>query len=78
MQQQWETMSGYSGTWCLVSIGDEKVKAKIMHVGRGKYRIVEDEAGRYAGKKVDASDVFHCKYDISLQAPHLSKQDHHP
>ena len=59
-------MSGYDGTWCLVSVEDERIKAKIMHVGRGKYKIVEDESGRHAGKKVDASDVFHCKYDAAL------------
>lgn len=75
MQQQWEKMLGYDGTWCLVSIGDERVKAKIMHVGRGKYKIVEDESGRHAGKKVDASDVLHCKYDAALPASTHSRQD---
>jgi hypothetical protein len=34
---------------------------KVKHVGSGKYRIIEDNGdGKYVGKIVDASDIFHC------------------
>ncbi|MGA8403403.1 MAG: hypothetical protein WB664_01185 [Nitrososphaeraceae archaeon] len=37
------------------------VRAKVKHVGSGKYRIIEDNGdGKYVGKVVDASDIFHC------------------
>jgi hypothetical protein len=32
---------GRSSSWCLVSVGDDRVKAKINHVGRGKFKILE-------------------------------------
>jgi hypothetical protein len=49
------------GTWCLVSIASNEVRAKIAHVGRGKYRILEDENGAYSNVRIDASDVLHCR-----------------
>lgn len=45
--------------WCRYYIDDfNTAKVKILHIGRGKYRIVDDrEGGKYVGKIVDASDV---------------------
>jgi len=51
-----------SDAWCLLSLGGEEVKAKILHVGRGRFRITADESGRYVGKIIDASDILHCKF----------------
>ncbi len=48
--------------WCLLSLGGEEVKAKILHVGRGRFRIIADESGKYVGKIIDASDILHCKF----------------
>lgn len=49
-----------AGVWCLVEIGGTQVKANIIHIGRGRYRIIEDEQGKYADVKIDASDVIRC------------------
>ena len=49
-------------SWCLLSVDGSEVKAKIMHIGRGGFRITADESGRYVGKIIDASDILHCKF----------------
>lgn len=49
------------GTWCLVSIANKEVRARIAHVGRGKFKILEEESGKFFDAKIDASDVFHCR-----------------
>jgi hypothetical protein len=37
-----------------------EVKAKIKHMGGGKFKILTDESGgEYTNVIVDASDVFH-------------------
>jgi len=47
--------------WSVIFIGTLKIDAKIIHKGRGKFRIVEDKCkGKYVNKIVDASDVIHC------------------
>jgi len=45
--------------WCRYYIDDfATARVKIIHVGRGKYKIIDDkEGGRYVGKIIDASDV---------------------
>jgi hypothetical protein len=51
-----------NSSWCLVSIGNERVEARISHVGRGKFRVIEDDqGGSYSNIQVDASDVYHCR-----------------
>ena len=46
--------------WSVIFIGTLKIDAKIIHKGRGKFRIVEDKCkGKYVNKIVDASDVIH-------------------
>jgi hypothetical protein len=48
--------------WCLISIEGDKIEAKIVHKGRGKFEIIDDEKGRkYIGRIVDASDIFYCR-----------------
>jgi uncharacterized protein len=47
--------------WSVIFIGELKIDAKIIHKGRGKFKIVEDKhKGMYVNKIVDASDVIHC------------------
>ena len=48
--------------WCLVSIEEEEtIEAKIIHIGRGKFKILDDvKGGKYTGK-IDASDIFYCR-----------------
>jgi hypothetical protein len=45
--------------WCRFYIDDfNTAKVKILDLGRGKYRIIEDkEGGKYVGRIVDASEV---------------------
>jgi hypothetical protein len=55
-------MSDNDSSRCNLLINGSNVRAKVKHVGSGKYRIIEDNGdGKYVGKVVvDASDIFHC------------------
>ena len=47
--------------WAILLINGVKIEAKIFHIGRGKFKIVEDiYRAKYVNKIVDASDVIHC------------------
>jgi len=47
--------------WSILSIEGLGIEAKIIHKGRGKFRILEDKyKGKYVNKIVDASDVIRC------------------
>jgi hypothetical protein len=49
--------------WSVLSIDGLEIDAKIIHKGRGKFRILEDNyRGKYTGNIVDASDVIRCKF----------------
>jgi len=53
-----KVMNTGKGDWCIVSIDGNDVRAKIVHRGRGKYRIVEDNMdGKYLTTTMDAEDV---------------------
>ena len=50
-----------NSTWCNLLINGSNVRAKVKHLGSGKYRIIEDNGdGKYVGKVVDAYYIFHC------------------
>jgi hypothetical protein len=51
--------------WCILFIDNgTRVEAKIIHVGRGKFKILEDNCKeRYINRIVDASDVVRCKVE---------------
>jgi PPOX class probable F420-dependent enzyme len=47
--------------WSILLLDKLKIEAKIIHKGRGKFRILEDKyKGKYVNKIVDASDVIRC------------------
>ena len=51
--------------WCFLCIDHVTLEAKIIHKGRGKFKILNDEyGGKYNNKIVDASDVIRCKVEI--------------
>jgi hypothetical protein len=51
--------------WCFLLIDGTKFDAQIVHKGRGKFKILDDEyGGKYSNKIVDASDVIRCKIEI--------------
>jgi hypothetical protein len=61
-----------NGYWCLVSINELTINAKIMHTGRGRFEIIDDEqGGRYVGEILDARDIFSCNSDIEIDV-HIS------
>jgi hypothetical protein len=50
--------------WCFLLIDGTKFDAQIVHKGRGKFKILDDEyGGKYSNKTVDASDVIRCKIE---------------
>jgi hypothetical protein len=51
-----------SSSWCTLSIDEAKLRAKVQHIERGKFKILADENGdKYTNNIVDASDIFHCR-----------------
>ncbi|MFZ0511794.1 MAG: hypothetical protein WAM14_09330 [Candidatus Nitrosopolaris sp.] len=50
-------------SWSQFYIDDfATAKVKILYIGRGKFRILDDkEGGKYVGRIVDASDLNHCE-----------------
>jgi hypothetical protein len=49
----------------MVDIDGQEVRAKIVHTGRGKFRVEDDAGGNYRGTVIDASDVISCNVDRS-------------
>jgi hypothetical protein len=52
-----------NSSWCTLSIEKDMLTAKILHIGRGKFKILAAENGdtKYINNIVDASDVFSCR-----------------
>ena len=49
-------------TWCIVQGFDKVFRAQIQHIGRGRFKIVNDNQERmHVGQFVDASDVINCE-----------------
>jgi hypothetical protein len=49
--------------WSVLSIDGLEIDARIIHKGRGKFKIPEDNyRGKYTGNIVDTSDVIRCKF----------------
>jgi hypothetical protein len=49
-------------TWCTISVNDKKTTVLARHLGRGKFKVIDDRAdGRLIGKILDASDMYHCQ-----------------
>jgi hypothetical protein len=51
--------------WCFLVIDKAILEAKIIHKGRGRFKVLDDKySGKYIGQIVDASDVVRCSIDI--------------
>jgi hypothetical protein len=49
-------------TWCIVEHSKQVFRAQLQHVGRGKFKILNDNQERmHVGQIVDASDVLNCE-----------------
>ncbi|HJU33638.1 MAG TPA: hypothetical protein VJ695_00805 [Nitrososphaera sp.] len=46
-------------SWCIVQGSNKVFRAQIQHVGRGRYKIVNDNQERiHVGEIIDASEVI--------------------
>jgi hypothetical protein len=53
--------SDINSSWCSLVVKGASIRAKIKHVGGGKYRILEDKNdGKYVDTVVDTLDIYHC------------------
>ena len=60
-----EEAEEHCSCWCYIVIEGTGFHGKIIHKGRGKFKILNDECGgKYTNKIVDASDVVRCKTEI--------------
>jgi len=60
-----EEKEEHNSYWCYILIDGKGFDAKIIHKGRGKFKILNDQyGGKYNSKMIDASDVVHCKTEI--------------
>jgi hypothetical protein len=52
---------GKDKTWCTISVNGIKTKVQVRHLGRGKFKVVNDESqGSLIGSIFDASEIFYC------------------
>ena len=59
-EEEQEQEERYS-CWCFLTVGKTGFEAKIIHKGRGKFKILNDEyGGKYTNKITYASDVIRC------------------
>jgi len=62
IKSHFSTTAEKCSCWCILFIDEVKVEARIIHIGRGKFKIMEDKSkAKYVNKMVDASDVICCK-----------------
>ena len=47
-------------SWCTVLLEGNRIRASLKHIGRGRFRIIEDKDNKYVGQVVDASDILNC------------------
>jgi hypothetical protein len=48
--------------WCIVEHSNQVFRAQIQHVGRSKFKILNDNQEKtHVGKIVDASEIFNCE-----------------
>jgi hypothetical protein len=62
IREQGNSNRDQAAYWCIVEINNLVFRAKIIHIGRGRYKIIKDsKQGRFEGQVIDASDVLHCE-----------------
>jgi len=47
-------------SWCTVLLEGNRIRASLKHIGRGRFRIIEDKENKYVGQVIDASDILNC------------------
>ena len=63
-------------SWCVIKVDRQEIKANIIHVGRGKFRIIGTEENSHVGKFVDASEIILCidPHFTKVKAVEITKQ----
>ena len=62
INSRYSTTAEKYSCWCVLFIDQLKIEARILHIGTGKFKIVEDKFNtKYVNKIVDASEVIRCK-----------------
>ena len=62
INSRYSTTAEIYSRWCVLFIDQLKIEARILHIGTGKFKIVEDKFNaKYVNKIVDASEVIRCK-----------------
>jgi hypothetical protein len=53
-------------TWCVLELSNQVFRAQLQHIGRGKFKILNDnQEGIHIGQVVDASDILNCEEEDS-------------
>lgn len=47
-------------SWCTAILDGKQVRVRVRHLGRGKFLVIEDEAGTNHQRIIDASDIIPC------------------
>lgn len=50
-----------NSAWCALLLKGITSNEKIAHVGKGKFRVLDDNGGLYINTIVDASDIYQGK-----------------
>src|SRR5919106_3480965 len=56
-------MTNNLGSWCVVSVNGMEAIATILHIGRGKFRIIKHYGTKLANSVIVASDILNCKVE---------------
>jgi hypothetical protein len=48
--------------WCIVEHSNKVFRAQVQHIGRGKFKILNDNQDRiHVSQILDASDILNCE-----------------
>jgi hypothetical protein len=62
INSRYSTTAEKYSCWSVLFIDQLKIEARILHIGTGKFKIVEDKFNaKYVNKIVDASEVIRCR-----------------
>jgi hypothetical protein len=61
-RKQYQADNGERLTWCVVEYSNQVFRAQLQHMGRGKFKILNDnQEGIHIGQIIDASDILNCE-----------------
>jgi hypothetical protein len=53
--------------WCSVSLKDENLRAQVVRMGRGKFKIVSEQNARDMDRIIDTSDLIYYDTETPLE-----------